>query len=377
MEGILAAVDIGGTKITVSLCGKCGFLVRVYQRTDLEGSNSSIPLQVRSMVNECLERTGHGEENISAMGISTAGPFQYSSKMVELVSPNICGGMNPDLPNDWSSVPLEEVLSSYFKMIRIENDAVSGAIAERMFGAGQGYDDLLYVTWSTGIGTGAFVDGRVIKGKNGNAPHGGHVYVGEGGRICGCGNESDMEASASGTAIADLYGKGVGAEEVFSAYEKGEIKAKRTVENAARYFARGLASINAVLDTRMIIIGGSVFLNNEDMLLPMVKEEFYRSFPALTEDVVFAPSELREYLGDVAALSLVIPDDWTEEWRRSRPWESSPATIFLKNGTRSKAPSITRSPIKSIGLRHRRNKKKEEIEDRRKAIEESRKKKNG
>ena len=332
MLEIIATIDIGATKITASLCNRGGIIIRVYQRTRLTGDEGSIPDQVNELVERCFIMAGLGPDRLTAIGISTAGPFQRMDGELHLVSPNICGGMAPErgvLPNNWSSVPLEKELSKHFKNLVIQNDAVSGAMAERTFGAGRGYDNLLYVTWSTGIGTGAFVDGRLIRGKNGNAPHGGHVFLGDSGPVCGCGNTCDLESVASGTAIALQYGGGGTTAAVFEACSKGDRKAKKVIQEAATYFARGLASINCVLDTGLIVIGGSVFLNNEDLLLPLLKEEFYRSFPALSRDVQFASSELGEYLGDIAAISLVIPEDWIEEWRTTKPWERAPDTIYL------------------------------------------------
>ncbi len=332
MNGVIASVDIGATNITTTLCNKEGILVRYYQNVRLSGDETTIPRQVKEMIKQGLVETGTDPNNLSAVGISSAGPFQKIDGMIELICHNLCGGITPErgiIPNDWKSIPLEREMRSSFKELVIENDAVSGAVAERTFGGGIGFDDLIYVTWSTGVGTGAYVDGRLIRGKNGNAPHGGHVYVGFEGPVCGCGNICDIESTSSGTAIALEYGGGVKTEDVFKAYHDDE-NAKKIVNDAARSLARGLASINCILDTRLVTIGGSVFLNNVDLLLPLVKEEFYRSFPALSSGVEIKPTPLGSNIGDVAAISLVIPDEWMEHWRSSKPWQRAPETILLE-----------------------------------------------
>jgi len=183
-------------------------------------------------------------------------------------------------------------------------------------------------TWSTGIGSGAYVNGRLIKGKNGNAPHLGHIYLVEDGPLCGCGNFGDMEALVSGMAIARDYGGTT--EEVFSAYHRGDKRAKKIIQRAAKFFARGLASINAILDTKVFVIGGSVFMNNFDLLTPLIENEFYKSFPALSYGVKIRRSALDTYLGDMAALSLVMPDDWIKVWQDEKPWEYAPEKIILE-----------------------------------------------
>lgn len=116
----------------------------------------------------------------------------------------------------------------------------------------------------------------------------------------------------------------------FLAFNNYDPKAKKVITKAAKNFARGLVSTNAILDTKVFIIGGSVFMNNIDILLPMVKYEFYRSFPALSNNVEFRPSALDKYLVDLGALSLVMPEEWIEEWQKKRPWEYAPEAIVLE-----------------------------------------------
>ena len=357
MDGpYLVAVDIGGTKITVSIANISGILVKVYRAVQLEGDNLAVPWQVDYLVGYACLQLGIGKDEISAFGVSTCGPFGIRDGELVLVAPNLCGGLAKErgiIPNDWTEIPLQRELSRIYKKIHIENDGISAVIAERMFGAGRGEDNVVYITWSTGIGSGAYVDGRPIKGKNGNAPHIGHIYLVDNGPRCGCGNFGDMEALASGVAIArdyksrvtagdttakDVTAEGVTvgsitAEDVFNLFRKGDPKAESVITNAARYFARGLVSINAILDTRVFIIGGSVFMNNRHILLPMVEKEFCKSFQALSKDVEFRPCALDSYLGDLAALCLVMPDDWVRQWQDKRPWEFAPKPIVL--GTNS------------------------------------------
>lgn len=332
MEGpYITAVDIGGTKITASLADKEGILAKVYQPVQLEGDNTAIPKQVDMLITYLCDLRGIHKDEINAVGIGSCGPFKRSGGHIVLVAPNLCGGLARErgvIPNEWTHIPLEEVLSRVYERLVIDNDAIAAATAERLFGAGKGEDDLIYVTWSTGIGSGAYVNGRLIKGKNGNAPHLGHIYLMEDGPLCGCGNFGDMEAIVSGVAIARDYGRTT--QEVFSAYSKGDTRAEEIIQKAATYFARGLASINAILDTQVIVIGGSVFMNNIDILMPLITREFYRSFPALSEGVTIKPSALQTYLGDLAAFSLVMPADWIVLWQDDKPWEHAPEQIVLE-----------------------------------------------
>ena len=326
----LAAVDIGGTKITASIADREGFTGKVYQPTRKEGDVKTIPRQVKYLVERACEEAGIDPSQVDTIGVSTCSPFEVRGENRWVVAPNLCGGLAVHRqnrpPNDWTGIPLEEELKGYYKTVKIENDGVSAAVAEHTFGAGEGEKNMVYVTWSTGIGAGAYVDGVLIKGKHGNAPHLGHIYIAEDGPQCGCGNYGDMEALTSGTAIARDYGEGKSAKDVFQLYRQGDKKAVEIVKRASRNFARGLASINALLDTKVFVLGGSI-MKDDDIVMPMVKEEFYRSFPALSRDTEFRMSGLEGYLGDMAGLSLVMPEEWIEEWKRNEPWTGAPKAV--------------------------------------------------
>ena len=288
VEEYYAGVDLGGTNLRVSLADKEGIKIKLTRGTMLEGENDTIPKQIGYLIGEACSRVGIEKDRINVVGVSTCSPFEKRERYRVVVTPNLCGGLTGDnrrIPNDWMEIPLEKKLvEKYRGNVKIENDCVSAVVAEGLFGAGRGEDNFVYITWSTGIGAGAYVDGKLIRGKNGNAPHFGHIYISEDGPQCGCGNFGDLESLCSGAAIARDYGN-ADTERVFNLYKRGDRKAVEIVNKAARNFARGLASINAILDTKIFIIGGSVFMNNYDILLPLIKDEFYKSFSVLSKGV--------------------------------------------------------------------------------------------
>jgi hypothetical protein len=75
-------------------------------------------------------------------------------------------------------------------------------------------------------------------------------------------------------------------------------------------------------------VGGSV-TKNWDILETPIKEEYYRAMPPLTEGVEIKKSALDKYLGDIAALSLVMPEDWIAFWEENEPWKQAPEMIVL------------------------------------------------
>lgn len=329
---LLAAVDIGGTKTTASLCGPEGILARVYQATRKRGDEGTIPRQVRYLVGEACRLAGVDLTRVTALGISTASPFDRREGRLIVVAPNICGGLSRErqlTPNDWTGIPLEEHLAGGYSTLRIGNDCITAAVAERTFGAGRGEDDLVYVTWSTGIGAGAFVDGHLLTGKNDNAMHLGHTIMSwdfTGQPQCGCGGYAHLEALVAGPSIERDYG--ASPRLAFERYRAGEGKARELIQRAALIMARALYNVVSLLDSRLIIVGGSV-AKNWDVLEPLVSAEFFAGFAALTRGVSFRRSQLDEHLGDLAGLSLVMPEDWVASWQERRPWERAPSMVVL------------------------------------------------
>ena len=328
----LAAVDIGGTKITVSLAGNSGILVKVYELADKEGDNRAVPRQVDRLIRYACEKAGIKKDQISRVGISACGPFGKDSGKCILLGPNLCGGLAVDrcfIPNNWLKIPLEDELSKYYKDIKINNDAVSGAIAERLFGAGTGENNLVYVTWSTGIGAGAYVDGNLIMGKNNNAMHFGHTFITNdilNSPLCGCGESGHIESFVSGPSIERDYG--IPAREVFEKYNTGDKKARNIIQKAVKIFTLGLVNLTCILDTKLIILGGSV-CKNWDILGPLIKEQYYKISKPFTKEVKIVQSSLGDFLGDIAALSIIMPKEWIPAWQKKCPWEKAPKTIKL------------------------------------------------
>jgi glucokinase len=333
MGQYFAAVDIGATKTTVSVSSRRGILARVYQLTRKRGDRETVPRQIDFLIGTTCEQAQIDRRHIAAVGISTASPFEKSDGYLSLAAPNICGGLGEKregIENDWTQVPLEKNLSGRYPRLHIANDCISAAVAERSFGAGRGEDNLLYVTWSTGIGGGAFVDGHLLTGKNDNALHLGHIvmnYHQVDEPVCGCGGQAHLEALVAGPAIAREYGEQP--PEVFRRFRNGEPQATATIQRIATIMAIGLYNAIAVLDSRLVIVGGSVS-KNWDLLERLVTEKFYSNFPALTRGVVFKRSELDQYLGDMAGLSLVMPESWFADWQKRRPWQRAPDTTVLE-----------------------------------------------
>jgi glucokinase len=307
-------VDIGGTKVAVSLSppGTLELIHRRAEPTVKVGDSTALSQQILRLIDEACAEAGVAPATLGHVGVSSTGPFVLVDGMVELATPNICGGLAGPagkLSNDWKTVPIEAPLRQRFLQVRVENDAVAALEAERRWGALKGIDDCAYVTWSTGVGMGLCVNGRVLRGKNGNAGHGGHTFVSDDDRhaICGCGNHGDLESLVAGIAIGRRFAdRGFpGAEPLLEAARNGHADALGIVDALCRTMGRGIYNIVVLMDLQRISLGGSVFWHHRDMLLPKLQNYVSAHLPALTAGVQLVPAGLADKVGDYAALALV------------------------------------------------------------------------
>ncbi len=311
----VACVDIGGTKVAVSIADSQGVRGRMTEPTAKEGHNDALALQIIRLVGQSCAAAGVAPADLSALGVASCGPFVLNQGLVELAAPNICGGLAGKargLPNDWHTALLEAPLRQVFAKVRVENDGIGALEAERRWGAlqrnGQPLANCAYVTWSTGIGVGLCVDGHVLRGKNGNAGHAGHLFVSDNNdALCGCGNVGDVEGLIAGNAIARRFGPLGYADPatLFKAAYAGDSGATAIIDEFCRIMGRTLYNLIVTLDLARISLGGSVFWHHRALLLPKLQAHIQGKLPALTDGCELVNAGLGEQVGDFGALALV------------------------------------------------------------------------
>ena len=199
---------------------------------------------------------------IESVGIASAGPLDLKRGTVR--------------PINWINKEIrivEKLEKGLGIKAYLQNDCVASVLAERALGAGKGINNLLYITMSTGIGAGAIVDGHILLGKDGNAHEIGHTVVNYDDDIkCGCGGISHWEAYCGGANMPKFFKINTGLTvsspaEIFNMARSGNRAAVNFVKLCARISAAGIASAINAYDPELVTIGGSVFLNNSDLLL--------------------------------------------------------------------------------------------------------------
>jgi glucokinase len=190
------------------------------------------------------------------VGIASAGPIDLPA-----------GTVNPVNIRSWRGFPLRDRVAAAVPgvPVRLGGDGVCMALGEHWLGAGRGARFMLGMVVSTGVGGGLILDGVPYTGRTGNAGHVGHVVVEQDGRPCACGGRGCVETVASGPWMVRWARdngwsapSGAGARDLAAAAAAGDALAVRAFRRGATALAAMIASVGAVCDLDLVVIGGGV-----------------------------------------------------------------------------------------------------------------------
>ncbi len=316
---MLLGFDIGGTKCAVIL-GKANKDESI-EIADKETTATNKPVYemielLFAMAEKILNKHSITNENLQGIGISCGGPL--NSKKGIILSP-------PNLPG-WDNIPIVELTKNRFKKnILLQNDANAGAIAEWKYGAGKGYENLIFLTFGTGMGAGLILNGKLYAGTSDLAGEVGHIRLAEMGPV-GFGKAGSFEGFCSGGGIAQLaqikvrqklqMGEdtlfcssfndliNITAKTVADAAFKGDEVAIDVYKTCAEYLGKGLAILIDIINPEIIILG-SIYGRAKSLIEPYMKkileeEAISKSY----KDCVIVSPGLSENIGDMAALAL-------------------------------------------------------------------------
>lgn len=256
------AVDLGGTKVESALVDADGAVVsgsRFRRPTGPMLSAEQLADAVRGAIAETLARVPHGGV-LLGVGVGAAGPVDEAHALVSPLN----------LPA-WRDYPLGALVESCVPgvPVSLRMDGLCIALAEHWVGAARGYDNVMGMIVSTGIGGGLVLHGNTVSGPTGNAGHIGHVEVAGFDDPCACGGIGCVEAIASGpktVAWARRRGwTGSTGEELSADYASGDEIAAAAVERAGRAIGQAIASATALVDLEIVAIGGGFSLVTPDL----------------------------------------------------------------------------------------------------------------
>lgn len=317
MKKNILGIDIGGTKCAVIYGTLEKDTLQIVEKIKFPTTDVSNTLeQIYKKIALIMQKHLLTPNNTSAIGISCGGPLNTKDGII--MSP-------PNLPG-WDNIQIVKHLMDKFKVnTAIENDANACALAEWKFGAGKGYNNIIFITLGTGLGAGLIINGKLYTGANGNAGEIGHIRLSDFGPI-GYGKSGSFEGFCSGNGIAQLartmiteklqMGEKVSfcksfeelptitTQMVAEAASVGNELAINVFAISGMYLGRGLSTLIDILNPEIIILG-SIFVRSGNLLEPYMNEAINTEALGFAKSVCkVVPAQLDEHLGDYAALSV-------------------------------------------------------------------------
>lgn len=302
--------DIGGTTVKLGLFTVSGDIVDKWEiptHTENEGE-AVLPDIAESLKKKIVDKDLEREDIV---GIGVGVPAPVGSDGIVKNTANL----------GWGYKEVKRELEELTGLsVMVGNDANVAALGEMWVGAGNGQKNMIMVTLGTGVGGGAIIDGKPLIGANGAGAEIGHVCVNyDETDTCGCGKRGCLEQYASATGIVKLAnkrlasddessvirGREVSAKTVFDALKEGDKVAEEIVEEFGRYLGKGLADVAAVIDPKIIVIGGGVSRAGE-ILIPYVRKNFVERAFFANKETEFVLASLGNDAGICGAAKLII-----------------------------------------------------------------------
>ena len=317
----IIGIDIGGTKSAVilgrvdknvkpSIIGK--MVVQTNETPDPYQMIGRLQLEIEGL----LDIHQIEIKSVASIGISCGGPLD-SNQGVILSPPNLPG---------WNEVQIVKLFTEKYGIpTAIQNDANACALAEWQFGAGRGTQNMVFLTFGTGLGAGLILNGKLYSGTNDNAGEVGHIRLDNFGPV-GYGKAGSFEGFCSGSGIAQMARskamekmqmgekvawcdgmvnlQAITAQMVADAANNGDPLALEIFEICGTYLGKGLSILIDILNPECIVIG-SIYVRAGHLLIPALEKTLHMEALPLAQKVCrIVPAELDEQIGDLASLSV-------------------------------------------------------------------------
>lgn len=300
---VAVGIDIGGTNTKLGLVTPDGTLrgFRSFKTQDFPQFENYVTELLRQIAEllELKKTTSLAELPLAGIGVGVPNA-NWNTGMVEA-------------PHNfhWGKVDLAHRLEAHLSLpTEIDNDANTAAIGESLFGVAKGINDFVLVTLGTGVGTGIFAEGKIIRAANGKAGEGGHIIVDKNGRTCLCGGIGHLEGYCSSKGVEDtareVFGRDVTAKEISDLLMKGDKNAEKVVEITAEWLGLGLSAMAAVLNPSLFVIGGGVSQISDDFDKRVQKWLDHYTFKSIRHEARVRMSGTSQENGSVLGAAALI-----------------------------------------------------------------------
>lgn len=300
--GIVVGIDFGHRHVTVAIADMAHEILGE-RRHALGPSVSARDALKRAstLLEEAMAEVGAQMSEVVGIGMGLPAPIDSRTGEVGAVS---------ILPG-WVGVPATQLASEHFgQRVEVDNDANLGVLAEHMWGAGQGCDNLAFLKLADGVGAGLFIDGRLYRGRNGTAGEIGHTTFDEFGEVCRCGNRGCLETIVAARAVVELleprFGTQLSIADIVRMAQDGDAACSRVLADTGRQAGVAVASLCNLFNPERILIGGELAQAGELLLAPMRESVRRCGIPSSTEGLTIRLAELGARASALGAVALAL-----------------------------------------------------------------------
>lgn len=309
-------IDIGGTKIALAIVSEnSGIEISTRIPTPKKSVNEFVN-KICNEIKKIIDDSGVDKNSIIGVGIGAPGPVNFKKQLVR----------------SFTHIPIDgfEIGKEISKLLNLpavlDNDGNLAAIGEKRWGNAKDFNDFIILTLGTGIGSGIYESGHIVRGSEGYAAEIGHMVIDLNGPGCDCGSNGCYETFVSGPAIKDLALKQkdklkfsmifeladnhfsrVTSEMVLSAANRADKYAIEVFNTAGYYLGVGISNLLNIFNPEAIIIGGGLGTAAKDLLIaPAIMEVKKRALAANAENIKIINSGLENNAGVLGAAALVF-----------------------------------------------------------------------
>lgn len=315
MSELVVGLDLGGTQIRTVVADVAGKVVARHSALTLAHEG---PVAVLGRIEAAIAAVIPAD-GVAAIGVGAPGPTNpYLGEIL----------MGPNLPG-WRNVHLRDLINARFQVpVFVGNDANLAGLAEHRYGAGQGVRHMVYITVSTGIGTGVIVDERMLLGRQGLAAEIGHMTIDASMEDSGDASVKTvgtLEGLASGPNIAKRAQAALaaGAKSTVLGLADGVLSAvtPRILNEAARagdrfaleqfaitarYLGIGITNMLHIFNPDRIVLGGSVWTHAQELMMDGIWETIRQraQSPEYWQELTIVSAALGDDVGLLGAVAL-------------------------------------------------------------------------
>lgn len=308
-----AGIDIGGTNIKYGVVSNTGeILFQDSHPTDAMRGKDVLIADIQAVIQSLQKQY----PDIHSLGVG----------FPSVVNPKDgCVYYPPNLPG-WGIVPLVQLLQDVATVpVAVDNDANVAALAESELGAGRNTPYFLYLTLGTGIGGGIIVNGRIYTGERGGAGEVGHIIIDSTdepthemqqlGRSFRAGTLEERLGRVGLISLAQTFMshypdsilhtyKPLDVEHISIAVEQGDACAIECFTHAGYVLGLGIASALALLDMRIVVVGGGISNSHPLFLDSALSTLRTRALPTISPEVEIRKAYFSHNAGIVGAAIL-------------------------------------------------------------------------